>query len=76
MAKKAAISVRVPDEMKTALERAAADDRRSLASMVEKILAEWLADSAGDTVPAKPRSAAPPAQEGIKIMKPIRFKKR
>lgn len=42
MAKTSAISVRVPDAVKKAAEKAAADDSRSLASLVEKILAEWL----------------------------------
>ena len=54
--------------MKAALEKAAAADRRTLASLVEKILADWLAGNA-------PAQTSPIAQEGIKIMKPIRFKK-
>jgi hypothetical protein len=42
MAKRASLGVRVSDETKIALERAAADDLRSVASLVEKILIEWL----------------------------------
>lgn len=53
MVKTAAISVRVPDDMKEQLERAAAEDRRSLASLVEKILAEWLSERGADAHPAK-----------------------
>jgi hypothetical protein len=37
-----ALSVRVSPVMKKAVEKAAKDDRRSTASMVEKILIEWL----------------------------------
>jgi hypothetical protein len=37
-----ALSVRVSPAMKKAVEKAAKDDRRSAASMVEKILVEWL----------------------------------
>ena len=42
MAKKSAISVRVDDELKEALEKAAKADRRSLASLTELILSDWL----------------------------------
>jgi predicted HicB family RNase H-like nuclease len=44
MNKTSAISVRVSDDIKQAAEAAAASDRRSLASLVEKILAEWLTE--------------------------------
>jgi hypothetical protein len=40
--KDAAISVRVESEVKAAAERAAADDNRSLASLVEKLLVDYL----------------------------------
>jgi hypothetical protein len=40
--KDAAISVRVGSEVKAAAERAAADDNRSLASLVEKLLVDYL----------------------------------
>lgn len=36
------LSVRLPLDVKAALERAAAADLRSQSSMVEKILTEWL----------------------------------
>jgi hypothetical protein len=42
MPKDSAISVRVTAEVKAAAEKAAAADSRSVASLVEKILAEWL----------------------------------
>jgi len=40
--KSAAISVRVERDVKAAAERAAADDNRSLASLVEKLLLDYL----------------------------------
>jgi hypothetical protein len=42
MPKTSAISVRVPDNVKAAAEKAAAADHRSLASLVEKLLTEHL----------------------------------
>jgi hypothetical protein len=42
MSKTSAISVRVTARVKAAAEKAAAADSRSVASLVEKILAEWL----------------------------------
>jgi hypothetical protein len=42
MAKTSAISVRVSDQVKAAAEKAASDDSRSVASYVEKLLAEHL----------------------------------
>lgn len=42
MAKTAAIGIRVEPVIKEAIERAAADDRRTLASLVEKVLVDWL----------------------------------
>lgn len=42
MTKNAAISVRVQDRVKKALEKAAEDDSRPLASLVEKVLTDWL----------------------------------
>lgn len=42
MAKTSAISVRVPDDVKAAAEKAAAADSRSVASLVEKILTDFL----------------------------------
>lgn len=42
MAKTAAISVRVSAEVKAAAEKAAAEDSRSTASLVEKLLTDWL----------------------------------
>ena len=42
MAKTAALSVRIPGEIKVALDRAAADDHRTVASFVEKAVADAL----------------------------------
>jgi hypothetical protein len=42
MAKTSAISVRVTDQVKAAADKAAADDSRSTASLVEKVLTDWL----------------------------------
>jgi hypothetical protein len=42
MPKDSAISVRVTADVKAAAEKAAAADSRSVASLVEKVLAEWL----------------------------------
>ena len=44
MPKDSAISVRVTAEVKAAAEKAATADSRSVASLVEKVLAEWLRD--------------------------------
>lgn len=38
MRKSAALSIRIPEELKQAIEQAATDDRRSVASFVEGIL--------------------------------------
>jgi len=35
-------SVRLPDEVKAALAKAAEDDTRSQSSMIEKIVTDWL----------------------------------
>ena len=45
MAKTEAISIRVEPEIKAAVKRAADDDRRTVASLVEKILVEYLAEN-------------------------------
>jgi len=42
MGKTPSLGVRVQPETKTALEKAAADDLRTVSSLVEKILIEWL----------------------------------
>jgi hypothetical protein len=45
MAKTHPLSFRVEPELKEGLEQAAKADRRSLSSLIEKILAEWLQDT-------------------------------
>lgn len=42
MVKPPSLGVRVQPETKDALERAAADDDRTVSSLVERILKEWL----------------------------------
>ncbi len=42
MVKGNSLGVRVPAETKEALERAAKEDMRSMASLIEKILTDWL----------------------------------
>jgi hypothetical protein len=42
MAKTPSLGVRVQPETKAALEKAAKDDLRSISSLIEKILVEWL----------------------------------
>jgi hypothetical protein len=42
MARTAAIGIRVEPELKALAEKAAVDDRRSVASLVEKALVEYL----------------------------------
>ncbi|SIS65072.1 Arc family DNA-binding protein [Paracoccus saliphilus] len=42
MAKTAALGFRIPEEMKEALERAAAADDRSVSSLVTIVLRDWL----------------------------------
>ncbi len=42
MVKLSALSFRIGEEVKAALEKAAADDDRSVSSLVERILKEWL----------------------------------
>lgn len=42
MVKSSPLSFRVEAELKAALEKAAKDDRRSVSSLTEKILEDWL----------------------------------
>jgi hypothetical protein len=42
MVKKAALSIRIPETIKKAIDRAAVKDRRSTSSLVEIILEGWL----------------------------------
>jgi hypothetical protein len=44
MVKTPSLGVRLPADVKAALEKAAKDDVRSLSSLVEKVLTEWLRD--------------------------------
>ena len=49
MVKQSALSVRLPNPIKMEIEKAAAADHRSTASLVEKILADWLQSKAAET---------------------------
>ncbi len=42
MVKTPSLGIRVKPETKTALEAAAKDDMRSVSSLIEKVLTEWL----------------------------------
>ena len=42
MTKSLPISFRLPEETKAALEKAAANDQRSVSSLTQKILTDWL----------------------------------
>jgi hypothetical protein len=46
MVKKAALSIRIPETIKKAIDRAAAKDRRSTSALVEIILEGWLREQA------------------------------
>ncbi len=39
------VSVRLPPNVKKALERAAKDDTRSVSSLIEKVLTNWLREN-------------------------------
>lgn len=56
MVKTAAISVRVQDDVKAAAEKAAAADSRSVASLVEKVLTQYLRQSGYLKVKSKRRA--------------------
>lgn len=47
------VSLRLPPEVKAALEKAAEDDDRSLSSMMERIIKRWLMEH--DYLPKKER---------------------
>lgn len=56
MARTASVGLRFLPELKEALERAAQDDHRSLASLVERVMTEW-AQSKGYLTKPAPSSA-------------------
>ena len=61
MPKTAAIGVRVDPKIKEAAERAAADDHRSVASLLEKLLTEYLTEKGYLRAPwTRTRDASPP----------------
>jgi hypothetical protein len=55
MVKTPSLGVRVQPEVKAALEKAAADDVRSVSSLIEKIAVEWLRERG--YLPKPPASA-------------------
>lgn len=42
MAKDKALGLRIEEKLKDAMARAAKDDHRSLASLIEKVMSDWL----------------------------------
>jgi hypothetical protein len=62
--KTALVNLRMPPSLKAAAQRAAADDRRSLTSLIEKLLVEYLrSNSSPAQESARPRDAEqPPGQ--------------
>jgi hypothetical protein len=63
MAKTHPLSFRVEPEVKEGLEKAAKADRRSLSSLIEKILAEWLQERA-EQIPIRGRKPDAPTGGG------------
>jgi hypothetical protein len=61
MNKDAVITVRITMEVREALHQAAADDMRTLASLVNKVLTEYVRD--GGYLKAKPARASSPRKE-------------
>jgi hypothetical protein len=61
MPKTPSLGIRVLPETKDALERAARDDTRSVSSLVDKILVEWLRSNGFLQSNAEPREYAKPA---------------
>lgn len=53
MKKEAALSLRIPVDLREAMEAAAAREDRTLTNMVERALREWLRDQQG-AQPARP----------------------
>jgi hypothetical protein len=58
MARSVTIGLRVPPEVKAAAARAAKDDRRPVASLIQKLLTEWLEEHG--YLPTQ-QAASPPA---------------
>ena len=57
MVRETFLGLRLPAELKAALQEAAAKDRRSMSSLAEKILAEWLEAQGYDLAPKPKRPA-------------------
>ena len=56
MIKTPSLGIRVQPETKAALERAAKDDLRSVSSLIEKILVEWLRAKGYLQAPGAPKA--------------------
>jgi hypothetical protein len=54
MVKTAALAFRMESEIKGALQKAADDERRSISSMVEIILSDWLTNNGYLSKPKRP----------------------
>jgi hypothetical protein len=53
MPKAAAISVRIDAQLKRAIERAAKEDHRTVTSLIEKILTQWISEHGPPEEPAR-----------------------
>jgi len=58
MARTASVGIRIEPEFKEAIEKAARDDRRSVAGLWEKVMAEWLTERGYWPTPEKSKGAA------------------
>ena len=45
MVRSASIGIRLEPDVKAAIEKAAEDDRRSVAALIEKVMVEWLREN-------------------------------
>lgn len=64
MTRTSALAFRITDDMKAALVKAAADDARSVSSLVVKVLGDWLTAN-GYSEKAKPaKNRRAPARKG------------
>lgn len=70
MPKTASINIRVEPAIKAAADKAAADDRRSLASLVEKLLVDYLHGHGPDPFRGAFKDGAPrdPSHDWYKVM--------
>jgi hypothetical protein len=68
MVKASPISVRLEQETRAGIERAARADKRTLNSMIEKALSDWLADKGFMEEPEPPKSRPTPRRRKAEMM--------